>query len=1390
MPIRADRTSLTAPAPAPTSSSGRARTIGPTARPGAVAPATATPALVGALGVTPAQSRALASRSRPGRLPGPLNFIITAASVPAYGVGQAILHPLDRSTWTASGIDYFRDEKKHVYPGQALRSQGALNFIPKAYGLRSTAAFGLDVALDPLSYVTFGGGAAVGAGGKSLAKGAAIKGIEDAIAAGEKVTTKQIAQATAADFLERAALPTTAKINFRVPLSRSKDIPIWQSSAVPKAARAVKSKIPAAGHDASDTLARLIGTNRGIHPLVKEVYENTRRFSSNLERMNATAAKELDDTITAIAKDAKIDVKQANKEIALHLDNPTVYPLRPELQAGADAARAFRDPLTAEDLKAGTLTDEILVGEYFPHMADSAKGARALRNWRGQRSADKLYDPAFTKERGAKDLDAFAAAGEKHGFTPEFNVARALEARGMASIKARQVRAITDTLEEFVGVKPPPRSTAKEAARLAEAKAGVAEALSRLREISAPRPTAALQAEASAARQRVTEARQALAAAQRTGSTNAVRTAQWRLQVAERKAAGQVRYAARTAAETAVPRFRELMLSAQSTGAALPKPAAGRYVRDLTIQKMSSKLRRFSNKSRREARDLRATVADDLRAEAKRRRASYKPSSTRGYGATGRSAEASSRGRHLSTGEDRNPYAFNGGNENSGVHYRAKEQGGGRKNLADYEQDYLGELADQVDRHGIASLPEKERRIYEAHAQASELDMIADEIDQAFLHSTGGAFGELDAEQGLARLQELAATLVGTTETTNLRAMRARRASSVPVEQGGAAVSERGAAAMERYFTPEGPGLADQAVQVENEATRQIQDAIKKADRRVARAKKDVTRAQKRSDQATVKQARRRLERAQAAARESRLALEQARGGAVGTPREIIAQTKDLLKAEGRFTRAENDLTAVQRLNTLLEQKPARPTTPEEWKALGDEWAYVKEGTAKNKGVKVPADIREGLDEVHKLIQPLLNDDAMRIAGRFIAGFTSRWKVLALLTPGYHVRNQIDDGIRSFMAGARNPRSFEQAARILRGGIEGASGSATIRIGKKVYTHDQYLARARAYGVIDAGFVRTEVMSSGQTEIRRTWHGLHSPGRGRAAQASSTFGNYRENVNRLGLFMELEKSGRSPLVAARRTREFLIDYGEVGAFVDNARKFIFPFITYTSKVLPLFARELARHPGFYSHYGAATGALTEAAGNPDLSQLQAWNRSSFAVPLPGALAHGIGVPNTPIINPNGLLGVGTLDMLDPTSKTRVWSTVMGSLANPLIRAPINIGTGTNAYFGSNMSRLATAPGFIKFLADAGVPIPTYVQPGGNPGGEKGKKDFMGRPVPGYSSYLNEILGILPVFNQGARVSNPDSDSRRNALVKLGLGLPISDYDAEKQRGFAAKNQGK
>lgn len=1298
----------------------------------------------------------------PGPAWTPVQAALDIASLPAYAVGQAILHPTDKRTWTESGINLFRDKSKHVLPGQALRQRGALNAIPSAYGLRSVASLVGDVALNPLTYVSFGTGASVRAGGNAIGE-AASRNIDAIVAEGGMPSMADVAKAAAMSAAERQALPASLKVFLRVPFTRGKEVLLGESEGIPaavaKVAGQVAGKLPEKLKQTSDLVRIGVGTGRGLDPVVGAVRQATRLRAAYETGVLDRTTQKLNDAILKREQDLGLTPNEGSNAITFHLDNPGKYPVPAGLEDLTAEATALRDSFATVEDAAGVRFRK--VEHYIPHMGATPADARKIAELYVRPTANKLDEPFFVHPRLTANLDEFIAAGQRHGFTPELNVAKLLQSRGRASIRAREKKAIDDAIHGQLGAKPPPIAVPE----VGPAAVKAADAQARLEHLVQPLPTAGAQRTAAEARQAQVDARAALAAAQRTGDVGAVQAARADLAAANQAGSAEVRSVAAEQAQTSVPEFQRLSRDAGATGAALPTPTAGRYLLPLDRSKLASRLRVVSRRSRQQAKDLRASVAEDLKAEAQARKATYKPGST-GYGRMS-GIHTDLRYRQDLSAADQRPYSFNGGNENSGVHYRTAAEGGGRKNLADYERDILNEISNAGDQHGVEVLTPADRRIYDATSKAAELENAAHQIDSAFTDANGGPFGGLDPAVGQERLQQLADSLISR-RVINSRARRARNAQKTGplVDLPGATAAQRARA--RSIFSPDS-SLAGEAAQVRDSAVAEVEKAMRKADVAVARAEKRLAGAQKQGAEPVIREAKAGLARATATSTQARLALERARAGYVGAPREVAAQTKRVLKANRQLTKAEQKAGAVRLANERLAARPERPTTPEEWAALKDEWTSIRTATKYHDGSLLPPKVAEDMKRVHRELTPMFDETELLRMGRVVQRLTGRWKSLALLNPGYHLRNMYDDGMRAYMAGARDPRSFAQAAHIL----TGRSPSALIKIGPTTWTHAQYLRRARAYGVIDTGYVRSDVQSSAE---RVTSHRLRGPGRGPAARASAAVGNSRENMTRLGTFIELEKAGLNPWRAAQKTADYLFDYGQVGQLVEAARKTFAPFVTYPSKAIPFTAKELLRRPGRYANLNAAIQALNRAGGNPDLSLLPLGAQSSFAVPVPGFLRTAVGAPQgQPLLaNPQNLFSYGSLNMLDPRL-SRLRQNYLGGLLNPAVRVPLEIATGKNFYLGSDLPKLTRAPSFMNTLAGLGVPIPTYVG-SGSPGA---KRDFYtGKPIGGYSSYLDELLRMLPIYGQAGSVM-PGGSSSRLPIARLGFGFSLSPFDRAK-----------
>ena len=417
------------------------------------------------------------------------------------------------------------------------------------------------------------------------------------------------------------------------------------------------------------------------------------------------------------------------------------------------------------------------------------------------------------------------------------------------------------------------------------------------------------------------------------------------------------------------------------------------------------------------------------------------------------------------------------------------------------------------------------------------------------------------------------------------------------------------------------------------------------------------------------------------------------------------------------------------------------------------------------------------IQRVKEMIRPSMTGSAaVREANRFLGAIGSSWKSLALLSPGYHLRNLQSDALAAYWAGARNPHSFVQAYKALRG------KGGTIKIAGKTYTADEFVQLAEASGAIRLGQAGKEIRgeladAGGVKNIARRGKAAR-PGHGKLARGSQAIGDWREDIMRLGTFIERLKAGDDVMTAAQKTRDFLFDYGDVGKFVREARRFWLPFVTYPTKAATLIGRQLSQRPGSLSHVNALTREMNTAGGSPDLSLLPPGSRSATAVPAPPWLRAAIGAPQgQPILfNPESVTAYGSLNATDPTNPVR---SVMGML-NPIPKALIEGKSGYNFYFDSPASKKVRAPAVINFAHKLGVPIPGY--------GMKRVSYPAGSPsVPAYSRNLDLFLRLFPPFGQAAPlIPGGGSDTTKLPYLKYGVGLSISPFDQAQAAYYATK----
>ena len=1153
---------------------------------------------------------------------------------------------------------------------------------------------------------------------------------------------------------------------------------------------------PVKGSTVGVAMRRVFRADQGVDPALYEGRRAVRYWAEATQREIRKAI----DRERKYAKGLGVDTERVTR----HLDQPTVYPPTNPAEAEVfERAAALRDEI--EQIAEDAGVEMGFVENYVMHLPRSPKDARAFERMFGT----KPENAGYTKSRALQNLDQWEIAG----ITPELDVWRLFDVRAGQGIRDAAIKGYMD-MAAARGVKPMPLrepDVAAQAARVGEAKGALDETMAKV-------DTTAAKAEVKAARQRIKGAQLAVQVAERSNDPAAIARAQRALREAEDAAepAAILSAPARSGDGTvgdvlssSLEEVGQLARSRGARGARLPEPTAGRYDLPLDPERVPIRLKARARYLVRRADEVRETVAEQLRERARALRATYNDA---GYDTRSRPASPLAhldKGHFEKTqfGDGTGGMAWNGGNENS-IHYKKVEKAytskktgkkrkpklvSVRKTLRDYEDDILREIDEQVERGGVESLLPADRALYEAMEESRALQSEAETISTALRNAEGGAFGELDEAAGAARVKELSSDLAP--ERVNMRARRQRGAArhgsqetpkvarNATPEGPTKGTTKAARARFRRYFNDVGP-LSEAIAAVKLAAEQEVKAAQRVAQRQVTKARAGYERARRSGDEEAIRFARRMLADAQRTERSVSAELARARATYGGTPRQVAARVRELIREQRLLVVMEKRARRVAEHNAQLAGRPGREVSDyEEYAAHVAEGWQAHTSSKYHKGTLLDPVTHEAVRKVDAEVSRLLvRQDEVQAVTRFFNQMGSAWKSLQLMTTRYHIRNLFDDAFADWLAGARNPYSYVQSAKILRGTMDGP-----IKTKVGTFTAEQIIAMAEGQGVMHMGFAAWEVGKQQERGVRMAvrGHGLdvRALGSGHLARGSRWLGEVREDWSRLGLFLEMLKKGEDPVQAGLTVRRYRYDYSDMAPFLMQARAVALPFLTFTWKTIPMLAGHFAQRPGTLSRINMVTEYLQELGGDPDRSKLAPWEADAFGVPVPDAVAGAFGAdPGEPVFyNPRITFRYADLEMLNPSpdAMTRNWLGLVGPIKTP-VEALTNYST-----FQARQLRpgeRTKAPALIEWLHDAGVPIAGY--------GPK-KDSFTGEEVPGYSARLHNILTAFPPFSQSAAVvpGGGNTDWQRR-LAQFLSGANLRPEDEAKADFYAERYGGR
>lgn len=295
-------------------------------------------------------------------------------------------------------------------------------------------------------------------------------------------------------------------------------------------------------------------------------------------------------------------------------------------------------------------------------------------------------------------------------------------------------------------------------------------------------------------------------------------------------------------------------------------------------------------------------------------------------------------------------------------------------------------------------------------------------------------------------------------------------------------------------------------------------------------------------------------------------------------------------------------------------------------------------------GLKTNVAVKEFFDNFKRMEQP----EIAKAMSKFLGWYSPRFKAYALATPGFHVRNAIDNTFRVFSAGAELKNMFE-GARLYDDWIKARrAGNLEAFMGSLGSSRERFESALRIFNASGSGQQQgalADVLGAfKQSKIDNNWW----------LRKHASWSERVEGSARFMLAFDSVAQGMDFQQGANRVRRYLFDYAPEGrSRLDRNLAQIIPFWTYMSKNFPFQIVNRWQNPKAYI---LLNNALTAATGGP-LSELPQYLQSAGAVNLGDGNVLSIDVGQNKIGEQLSLLG-------DPS---RLLKDV-----NPALRVPLEM----------------------------------------------------------------------------------------------------------------------
>lgn len=240
------------------------------------------------------------------------------------------------------------------------------------------------------------------------------------------------------------------------------------------------------------------------------------------------------------------------------------------------------------------------------------------------------------------------------------------------------------------------------------------------------------------------------------------------------------------------------------------------------------------------------------------------------------------------------------------------------------------------------------------------------------------------------------------------------------------------------------------------------------------------------------------------------------------------------------------------------------------------------------KGTAFPPEVANYLDNLHKVMN---TDEGMTKLKKVWMQANNLWKSYAVFSPRFHVRNAMDNIFKGYLADVKMS-SYKKTLDAFK-----FNKPLDIVVDGARYSNDDILRKAKELGAIGTGRYTADMAEHigkkelGKSRSLKPWDTNNKY----LSFSRDVIGENLENASKLSMFVDRLEKGKSFEEAAQDVKKFLFNYDEITPFVREMKNYV-PFITFTSKNIPLIAGQLLENPQKFANIKKAKEGIETSLG--------------------------------------------------------------------------------------------------------------------------------------------------------------------------------------------------